>query len=264
MTDQPRPGDPAAHNPDNHRPAEDHRVHDAPGTHDPAHPDHPSSRRALSSGGAQQAQPAAGHESDHDRHERERRQREQADKQRASQIGGDAQKEREADKQRADKTAKLAAHARAPHDDEEVPKDALDAQTQGHVEHAEQEAEIAQHNAEAAKERAEHMNEQADEQQAEAGKDERPRDINGNIIVQPGDIKMRSGARNVDMVTTEDDRLVRLKQMVTGHLRNASPDMTGGKGIDDELEPQTGLPKGHVPEGHQDAPSKASPKNAVA
>ena len=147
---------------------------------------------------------------------------------------------------------------------EAVPKDTEDAQQQAFVEQAEDEAKTAQHEAKAAIERANKMNEEPSRAEARAEKDERPRDINGQVIVQPGDIVVRSGPRNEDMTTTEDDRLVRHKQMVRGHLRNAEPDMTGGKGHEDDdanLDPKTGLAKGHVPEGFQDAPSAVSPRN---
>jgi hypothetical protein len=47
--------------------------------------------------------------------------------------------------------------------------------------------------------------------------------------------------------------------MVRAHLRNADPDMTGGKG-EEQLDVSTGLAEGHVPEGFQDAPSPIAPR----
>lgn len=139
---------------------------------------------------------------------------------------------------------------------QDVPKDAVDAQSQAYIEEAEDEAKLAQKEAEHAKFRAEEYERKKAEQTKEAKgseRDERPRDAFGNVIVQPGDVVSVSGPRNVPMETTEDDRLVRHKAMVRDHLRNADPDMTGGVGEEEpELDPETGLPKGHVPEGHQD------------
>ena len=137
-----------------------------------------------------------------------------------------------------------------------VPKDAVDAQSQAFIEEAEDAAKAAQKEAEHAKFRAEEYERKKAEATKEgktAEKDERPRDAFGNVIVQPGDVTSVSGPRLVDMETTEEDRLIRHKAMVRDHLRNADPDMTGGKGEEEpEIDPATGLPKGHVPEGHQD------------
>ena len=139
---------------------------------------------------------------------------------------------------------------------QDVPKDAVDAQSKAFIEEAEDEAKLAAKEAEHAKFRAEEYERKKAEQTKEAKgseRDERPRDAFGNVIVQPGDVVSVSGPRNVPMETTEDDRLVRHKAMVRDHLRNADPDMTGGVGEEEpELDPETGLPKGHVPEGHQD------------
>ena len=139
---------------------------------------------------------------------------------------------------------------------QDVPKDAVDAQSQAFIEEAEDAAKAAQKEAEHAKFRAEEYERKKAEQteNAKGGeRDERPRDAFGNVIVQPGDVVSVSGPRTVNMETTEDDRLVRHKAMVRDHLRNADPDMTGGQGEEEpEIDPATGLPKGHVPEGHQD------------
>lgn len=142
---------------------------------------------------------------------------------------------------------------------QDVPKDALEAQTMAFVEEAEDAAKAAEHNAKLAVERANKMNETASPPPGEdKEEDRRPRDAFGNVIVQPGDVVVRTGPRNENRVTTEEDRLIRHKDMVRGHLRNADPDMTGGKG-EEQLDPSTGLPQGHVPEGYQDAPSEAAP-----
>jgi hypothetical protein len=143
---------------------------------------------------------------------------------------------------------------------QDVPKDALDAQTQAFVEEAEDEAKAAAYNAKLAVERANKMNETASPPPGEApAEDKRPRDAFGSVIVQPGDVVVRSGPRNENRVTTEEDRLVRHKDMVRAHLRNADPDMTGGKG-EEQLDVSTGLAEGHVPEGFQDAPSPIAPR----
>jgi len=140
-----------------------------------------------------------------------------------------------------------------------VPKDAQDAQSQAYIEEANDEAEAAKKKAADAKLRAEKYERdkaQAQEKSKEVEEDKRPRDAFGSVIVQPGDVVSSTGPRNVPMETTEDDRLIRHKAMVRDHLRNADPDMTGGTGEDPagqpELDPSTGLPVGHVPEGHQD------------
>lgn len=139
-------------------------------------------------------------------------------------------------------------------DQQEVPKDAVDAQAQAFIDEATDEATAAQRKAKQARERAEDYEKKASQPEAKAPeKDERPRDAFGQPIAQPGDVVAVAGPRHVDMTTTEDDRLVRHKAMVRDHLRNADPDMTGGKG-EDEIDGRTGLPKGHVPEGHADAP----------
>jgi hypothetical protein len=141
----------------------------------------------------------------------------------------------------------------APPSAEGAPTSALDAQVQAHVEHAEDEAAAAEHNAKLEMARADMAAKKVAD--AEAAKPELP---------PPGPIELAeqrardavvvtTGPRTVDMVTTEEDRLLRHKEMVKGHLRNAELDMTGGVG-QPEIDPATGLPVGHLPEGTQDAP----------
>jgi hypothetical protein len=115
-----------------------------------------------------------------------------------------------------------------------APTDAVDAQSQAFIEEAEDEAKAAARKAEEAKARADAY----EAKRAEAlGKsapepDNRPRDAFGSPIVQPSDVVAVSGPRHVDMVMTEDERLLAHKAMVREHLRNADPDMTGGLGED--------------------------------
>lgn len=142
---------------------------------------------------------------------------------------------------------------------QDVPASAQDAQSQAYIEEAQDEAKAAEKKAEDAKLRAEKYEKDMAEQKDKAKsveEDKRPRDAFGSVIVQPGDVVSSTGVRNIPMETTEDDRLIRHKAMVRDHLRNADPDMTGGTGEDPagepELDPSTGLPVGHVPEGHQD------------
>lgn len=168
-----------------------------------------------------------------------------------------------------------AAPAAREGEAEAVPEDAVDAQQQAFVEAAEDEAATATREAEAAVERANRMNEAinpapppeegAQGPAARAVAERRSADDDRGILqAERSAVVVRAGPRHVDMVTTEEDRLVRHKQMVRAHLRNAEPDMTGGKGHEEpdaNLDARTGLPKGHVPEGYQDAPSRLSPRN---
>ena len=141
----------------------------------------------------------------------------------------------------------------------EAPSSAVDAQAQGHVEHAERQAAIAEANAKAAVERAEKMNEVVNppdpppEGEAAKGRNETDFDRHQRERSQ---VVAHSGQRNVPMEMDEDARLLAHKQMVFDHLNNAEPDMTGGTGLNPDgtpqLDPQTALPKGHVPEGHSE------------
>ena len=138
--------------------------------------------------------------------------------------------------------------------DEAAPKDAIDAQHQGHVEEAEDAAKAAEQNARAAEQRLAETRKRQEEQvaaQEQANKDQ-PEVQRFTMVNPPSDVVSVSGPRNIPMETTEEDRLLRHKAMVRDHLRNADPDMTGGVGTP-TTDPATGLPMGHVPEGHQDA-----------
>ena len=134
---------------------------------------------------------------------------------------------------------------------EAVPKDTEDAQQQAFVEQAEDEAKTAQREAEAAIERANKMNEEPSRAEARAEKDERPRDINGQVIVQPGDIvragpaqrghddhrgrppgpPQADGARPPAQCRTRHDRRQgpRGRRMPTSIPRPASPRVTSPK-----------------------------------
>jgi hypothetical protein len=115
-----------------------------------------------------------------------------------------------------------------------APTDAVDAQSQAFIEEAEDEAAVAARKAQQAKARADAYEAKRAEQvaKAPAEPDNRPRDAFGSPIVQPGDVTVVSGPRHVDMVMTEEARLLAHKAMVREHLRNADPDMTGGLGED--------------------------------
>lgn len=138
---------------------------------------------------------------------------------------------------------------------EDAPKSAIDAQAQAFVEEAEDAGKAAQQEAEKAKWRAGEMERKIAEQESKAKQAPAGEDVQKMVLVpEPSHVTAVSGPRNVDMVTSEEDRLLRHKAMVRDHLRNADPDMTGGVGSEEpEIDPATGLPKGHVPEGHQDA-----------
>ena len=140
----------------------------------------------------------------------------------------------------------------------DVPKSAQDAQSQAFIDEANDEARAAELKAKEATARAEKYERDIARAEAKAPvEDTRARDVFGNVVGRPEDVVSSTGPRNVPMETTEDDRLIRHKAMVRDHLRNADPDMTGGTGVGVDGTPivdgSTGLPEGHVPEGHQDA-----------
>jgi len=113
----------------------------------------------------------------------------------------------------------------------EAPKSALDAQMQGHAEHADQVADKAALDAAAAQKRAEEA--AAVVEAAESQPAAEPSEVQKAEIAARASVKVTQVVKPLEpMETDEETRLAGIKTAVVGHLQNAEPDMTAGHGPD--------------------------------
>src|SRR5262245_1104802 len=110
-----------------------------------------------------------------------------------------------------------------------APKDTLESQVQGHIQHAEEEAELAQKKTEALKAEAEKMKAQAAEREAPAPPE--PGELSDHqkqLNYERAQVQVTQLAEPaVPRVVSEEVRLSMNTQQVADHLKNADPDMTG-------------------------------------
>jgi hypothetical protein len=109
-----------------------------------------------------------------------------------------------------------------------APKDTLDSQVQGHIEHAEQEAELAQKKSEALTADLTALKAEADSREAPPAPE--PGEISDaqkqQISERAQVVTTQLGEPAVQRVVTEEQRLALNKEQVVNHLNSASPDMS--------------------------------------